>query len=147
MATHLRHNGEVTTIRAARPEDISDVVDLWKRAAGPSRHPGQHFEATRLIARDPESLLVADRDGCILGTVIVGWDGWRCHLYRLAVDENVRRSGIARALMEEATRRANTLGANRLDAMVNVGNRDAIAFWETFGFRLDPDDGRWSMLL
>ena len=91
--------------------------------------------------------MVADKDGSIVGTVIVGWDGWRCHLYRLAVHENARRSGIARALIEEASRRAHALGADRIDAMVNVENGDAIAFWETFGFEFDPDDGRWSMLV
>jgi ribosomal protein S18 acetylase RimI-like enzyme len=137
----------VTTIRSATSEDIGDIVELWNRAAGPTRQPGQDFEVHRLIARDPDSLLVADRDGRIVGSVIVGWDGWRCHLYRLAVDQNVRRSGIAGALIEEATRRANGLGANRLDAMVNVKNGQAITFWEQFGFEFDPDDGRWSMVL
>ena len=66
---------------------------------------------------------------------------------RLAVDENARRTGIATELIEAAKRRANALGAIRLDAMVNVGNAGTIAFWETFGFDFDPDDGRWSLLL
>jgi ribosomal protein S18 acetylase RimI-like enzyme len=137
----------VIAIRAATSEDIDAVVELWDRAAGPSRQPGRHFEVHRLIAADPDSLLVADQDGRILGTVIVGWDGWRCHLYRLAVNQDVRRTGTATALMKEATKRAKALGATRLDAMVSVENSEAVAFWEQFGFQLDPDDGRWSMLL
>ena len=137
----------MTIIRSATPEDIGDVVELWDRAAGPSRQPGRHGEVERLIAHDPESLLIAERDGCLLGTVIVGWDGWRCHLYRLAVDRSVRRSGMAGELMSEATARARRLGAGRLDAMVNFENSQAIAFWEQLGFEFDPDDGRWSLPL
>ncbi len=144
---HLGQNGSVTTIRSATTEDIGDVVDLWEGAAGPSRQPGRHDEVYRLIAHDPDSLLIAEHDGCILGTVIIGWDGWRCHLYRLAVDQSVRRSGIARALMDQASLQAKALGASRLDAMVNVENDQAIAFWEQFGFEFDPDDGRWSMII
>jgi len=134
----------MTLVRSATPEDVDEIVDLWVRAAGPSRHPGRHAEVRRLIAHEPDSLLVAVQNGGILGTVIVGWDGWRCHLYRLAVDQSVRRTGIAAMLMAEATLRAKSLGASRLDAMVAIENGPAIAFWEQTGFEFDPDDGRWS---
>ncbi len=54
----------------------------------------------------PFSSPSTDSDARVVGTLIVGWDGWRCHLYRLAVDRTVRRSGIAGTLVAEARRRA-----------------------------------------
>jgi ribosomal protein S18 acetylase RimI-like enzyme len=90
---------------------------------------------------------VALTDGRVLGTLIVGWDGWRCHLYRLAVEESVRRSGIAGALVAAAHRRATDHGAVRIDAMVNTGNLGAVAFWENAGFSADSHDGRWSLVV
>ena len=135
------------TIRAATIDDVDAVVDLWNRAAGPTRHAGQTAEATVLLRRDPDALLVAETDARIVGTLIVGWDGWRCHLYRLAVEPGVRRSGIARAMVDTARARANMLGAARLDAMVATENTAAVEFWERAGFELDIADRRWSLLL
>ncbi len=134
-------------IRSATEADIPAVVDLWNRAAGPTRHAGQAPEAEQLLARDPDALLVAEHDGRIIGTLIVGWDGWRCHMHRLATEPDARRAGVARALVAEAGARARARGAVRLDAMVNTENATAIAFWERAGFQRDPEDQRWSLLL
>ena len=135
------------TIRSGTRADLDEVVDLWHHAAGPSRHPGGQAEAEILLRRDPEALLVAVTDGRLVGTLIVGWDGWRCHLYRLAVEESVRRSGIAGALVAEARRRASDHGAVRIDAMVNTDTPGAVAFWENAGFSADSHDGRWSLVV
>ncbi len=131
-------------IRTGTTEDLPAAVDLWERAGGPTRHRGMIPEATQLLDRDPESLIVAVDGDRLAGTLIVGWDGWRCHLYRLAVEPDLRRRGIARALVEEARARAVALGAVRLDAMVNLENTTAVALWEAAGFALEPDDGRFS---
>jgi ribosomal protein S18 acetylase RimI-like enzyme len=68
----------------------------------------------------------------------VGWDGWRLGLYRLAVDPDHRRLGIAGALLDEAVRIARAVGAVRLDAMVDEHNDDGVAFWSAAGFRPNP---------
>lgn len=133
------------TVRAAVTADLPAVVALWEHAAGPSRHPGGTGEASRLLACDPEALLVAVEDDAIVGTLIVGWDGWRAHLYRLCVTASARRRGIAAALVDAAGRRATALGAPRLDAMVHEGNAGAIGFWSAAGFTVEGDDRRWSL--
>ena len=134
-------------IRSATPDDLAAAVDLWNRAAGPTRRAGQVPEASALLARDPHALIVADDEGEIVGTLIVGWDGWRCHLYRLAVDPSVRRSGIASRLVAEARARAVALGVFRIDAMVDGDNAGAHGFWASVGFDVDGHDQRWSLLL
>ena len=104
-------------------------------------------EARALSTRDGDALIVADDEGEIVGTLIVGWDGWRCHLYRLAVDAAARRSGIASALVAEARARVAALGVFRIDAMVDSGNWGAHGFWASVGFEVDGHDQRWSVLL
>jgi ribosomal protein S18 acetylase RimI-like enzyme len=135
------------TIRAAVFDDLKQVVDLWDRAGGPTRHAGRYEEATALLEWDQEALLVALDDDWVIGTVIVGWDGWRCHLYRLAVDPAFRRRGVARSLLVTARRRAVALGAVRMDAMVGSTNETAVAFWEAEDFKLESGDGRFSLIL
>ena len=135
-------------IRSATIDDVDDVVSLWRRFGGPTRTFGQHDEARVLLARDPEALVVAcDDKAGVIGSLIVGWDGWRCHLYRLVVHPDHRRRGVAARLVAEAEQRARHLGAARLDAMVHRDNDGAIAFWESRDFELQDDDGRWSLAL
>ena len=135
-------------IRNAALDDIDEVAALWRQFGGPTRSLGQHDEARALLARDPEALIVACADGAgVIGSLIVGWDGWRCHLYRLVVHPDHRREGVAGLLLAEGRRRAVALGAARLDAMVHRDNVGAIAFWEAQDFELQDDDARWSLVL
>jgi ribosomal protein S18 acetylase RimI-like enzyme len=135
----------VAFIRAARPGDTEAVLALWERAAGPTALPGTSTSVRRLLERDPDALIVAEHADEIVGTLIIGWDGWRCHLYRLAVRADFRRSHVASDLVAAARQRARDLGARRLDAMVDGGNDVGIGFWSSVGFTvLAPEDRRFS---
>ncbi|MGH1563434.1 GNAT family N-acetyltransferase [Mumia sp. DW29H23] len=132
------------TMRPARTDDASDLVRFWSRAGENDSRPADTEDAVlRLLDRDPEALVVAERAGRIVGSLIVGWDGWRFHLYRLAVDPAERRSGVARALIASAEQRAREVGAGRIDAMVLEGNRHGAAFWAAAGFRPQDEWRRW----
>jgi len=50
---------------------------------------------------------------------------------------------VAAALVAAAHRRARSLGAARLDAIVDLDNADGIAFWEALGFARKHSSGRW----
>ena len=72
-------------IRAATPDELDTVLAFWKAAAEGTSISDDPSGVERLVARDPEALILAEQDGELVGTVIAGFDGWRCHLYRLAV--------------------------------------------------------------
>jgi ribosomal protein S18 acetylase RimI-like enzyme len=137
----------VPTVRPALAGDLASVVELWQTSAGPTRLPSSVEAAHQLLHHDAGALLVIEDGGEIVGTLIVGWDGWRCHLYRMAVRPDARRKGVASALVRAACVRATQLGARRLDAMVDDDNVEGRAFWEAAGFELDLHDRRWSLIV
>ncbi|CAJ62551.1 Putative acetyltransferase [Frankia alni ACN14a] len=96
-----------------------------------------------LLAHDPQAVLIAEVDGVVVGTLIAGWDGWRCHLYRLAVAPEHRRAGIARALLAAARERFLALGGRRIDAMVDDTNTQAHALYRAADYRSQPSWTRW----
>lgn len=132
------------TIRSATLDDVADVLVFWERAAENEDRPPDSADAvTRLIARDPDALLLVLAGERIVGSLIVGWDGWRSHLYRLAVDPDRRRTGVGRALLDAAEQRLTAAGARRIDAMVLDSNRAAHELWSRAGYTRQSTWARW----
>jgi ribosomal protein S18 acetylase RimI-like enzyme len=90
----------------------------------------------------PAALLVAERDGEIVGTLIAAWDGWRGNMYRLAVREGRRREGIGIALTRAGEDYLRGRGARRVTALVAYDDEGAGGFWEAAGYPSDREIGR-----
>ena len=112
--------------------------DLWMR---PSDDP----EATLLkLTRDPGLFLVArDGAGKVVGTVMGGWDGRRAYVYHLAVAPELRRQGVADALMDELEERFRALGALKAKLQILVENETSKAFFAHRGYLLETDCEPW----
>ncbi|GAB2694405.1 GNAT family N-acetyltransferase [Kitasatospora kifunensis] len=131
------------TIRPATAHEIPALLAFWARAAEGTSISDDPVGVARLIERDPEALIVAEREGALVGTVIAGWDGWRASLYRLAVDPHQRRQGIGAALLAAAERRFEALGGRRADAMVLERNELGRLTWQATGYQREDQWRRW----
>ncbi|MCB8904406.1 MULTISPECIES: GNAT family N-acetyltransferase [unclassified Streptomyces] len=130
-------------IRAATPDDAEAVLAFWRESAEGTSISDDVHGVTRLVARDPEALLLAVADERIVGSVIAGWDGWRASLYRLAVLPSYRRRGISTALLRAAEERFLALGGRRADAMVLEANETGQRLWAAAGYGREDHWRRW----
>ncbi|MFF3828393.1 GNAT family N-acetyltransferase [Streptomyces griseus] len=131
------------SLRAATPADLDAVLAFWKVAAEGTSISDDGDGVARLVERDPDALILAEREGALVGTVIAGFDGWRCHLYRLAVHPDQRRRGVGGALLAAAGERFVALGGRRADAMVLDRNTSAHHAWRAAGYEAEPQWSRW----
>ncbi|MCL2586194.1 MAG: GNAT family N-acetyltransferase, partial [Streptosporangiales bacterium] len=108
-------------------DEVDVLLELWQEAA----------------ENDARPVIVADEDGQVVGSVIAGWDGWRFHLYRLAVRPGRRGQGIGSALVAAAEDRFRALDAGRADAMVLEGNELGQGLWRARGYAPQEEWRRW----
>ena len=128
--------------RPATLADVPTVLDLWDLAASPYASTRDEPEAVeRLLSHN--ALLVAERDGVVVGALIAAWDGWRGNMYRLAVHPEHRREGVARALVESGEETLRSRGARRVTALVAREDAAARALWLELGYEDDDAIGRF----
>jgi ribosomal protein S18 acetylase RimI-like enzyme len=127
------------TIRCSTEQDVELVLGLWCAAGGPPSVTDTREGLLSLLEGDSEALILAERDGVLVGSLIAAWDGWRGSFYRLAVRPEQRRQGIASRLLEEGERRLRARGAVRLTAIVAGQDPAAIGFWHAAGYAVQPD--------
>ncbi len=121
-------------IREARPEDFDVIIRLWESIDRHTGLPDRREYLETFHAFSPELFLVAEAEGRIVGTVIGGWDGWRANIARLSTHPDLRREGVAMALVQEIERRLQAKGARRIYALVDRRSPPAEPFWEAAGY-------------
>lgn len=134
-------------IRGAREGDLEALVRLlgvlFRIESDFRPDPRRQRRGLRLMLADPDrrAVLVAERDGAVVGMVTVqlvvstaegGASGW---LEDMVVDPSARRAGVGRRLLGAAGRWASRRGARRLQLLADVGNGPALAFYARMGWR------------
>lgn len=127
--------GDVS-VRSGRLEDATSVLELWRISGALPTETDDLQSIIRVLNNNNDALIVAEADGGIVASVIAAWDGWRGNLYRLAVNPDRRREGIATRLVREAEGRLIARGAVRLSILVPKKG-PAAEFWSRMGYSED----------
>jgi GNAT superfamily N-acetyltransferase len=105
-------------LRTGTYHDIANVLKLWREAETAPSTTDDPDGLNLLLAAAPSSLVIAEYQAQIVGTLIATFDGWRGNLYRLAVQPAHRRRGVARSLVIEGEHRLRSAGARRITALI-----------------------------
>ena len=126
-------------VRRFEEGDAEAVAALW-RVVFPDEAPRNAPEAIfrRKRATQPELFWVAIAGARLVGTVMAGYDGHRGWIYHLAVGPEMRRRGIATALMATAEATLRALGCPKINLQVQGDNAAVTAFYETLGYVAEP---------
>lgn len=144
-------------IRAARPDDIPDLLRLVRALAEYEREPDavaateESLRAALFAERPLVHALVAEVDGRVVGMAVwyltfSTWTGRHSlYLEDVFVEPDQRRSGLGRALLAELAARAGELGCARMDWAVLDWNEPAQRFYSSIGARPMDEWTTWRL--
>jgi GNAT superfamily N-acetyltransferase len=129
-------------IRAATPDDVPALQDLWRDFGReipdmPYRDEDQDEELQEIADLVGEGIvLVAEQDGEAVGLALGRRTGQKVYELRdLFVQQAARRSGVASELMHEFVAQAGAAGAEVIELDVLASNAEARAVYERWGFK------------
>lgn len=123
-------------IRLMNIEDYDDIYDLWIHTAGMGLNNLDDSKdgINKFLKRNPTTCFVAEADNKIVGVIMAGHDGRRGFIYHTTVNEDYRKCGIGRKLVEYAMNALKMEGINKAALVVFSRNETGNAFWEKLGF-------------
>ena len=128
----------MTGFREIADADVESVIALWQ-ACGLTRPWNDPYKDIA-FARESETstVLVLEREGRIIASVMVGHDGHRGMLYYVAVAPGLQRRGLGKAAVRAAEAWLAARGVWKVNLLVRAENAAVKGFYETLGYEVNP---------
>ena len=119
-------------------EHFDGVQKLWEEVF-PSDPPWNRAAVAvpEKLAVQADLFLIAEDDGTVVGSAMVGYDGHRGWLYTIAVKPAYQRNGIGSLLVGEAERKLQALGCGKVNLQIRAGNEAVSAFYRRHGYEVE----------
>lgn len=124
-------------IRVFQPADETAVIALWESCGlvRPTNNPRKDIQ--RKLAVNPEMFLVGEREGKIIASVMVGYEGHRGWINYLAVSPEWQRQGLGRQLMAAAEQLLRGRRCPKINLQVRNTNHAVMEFYKRLGYGID----------
>lgn len=126
------------TLRDAKPEDAPCLAELVNAAYGHYVErlgftPRPMTEDYAEVVRE-KRVLVAERDGQIIGLLVLVTDDGSFFVDNVAVDPALRGTGVGRSLLERAEAEALAAGHQSIHLYTAAGMTENLALYERIGY-------------
>lgn len=125
-------------IRVFEERDRSAVIALWQACNLTRPWNDPDSDISFCLSRAESTILVGERDGRVIASVMTGHDGHRGWLYYLAVDPALQKAGLGRAMVRAAEDWLKSRGVPKVMLMVRPENDKVRAFYDALGYTEEP---------
>lgn len=127
------------TVRRATEGDEREISALWQACnlVASYNDPGQDFRFA-LGKVNSDVFVGVDKNGRIVGSVMVGHDGHRGWIYYVAADPNCRKQGIGRLMIAAAENWLKEKKIVKAMLLVRKTNTEVVDFYERLGYEAIP---------
>ena len=136
-------------IRTMNMDDYEGVKTLWMSISGFGIRSidDSRSGVERFIKRNPDTSIVAEKNGEIIGTILCGHDGRSACFYHVCVKAEHRRKGIGKAMAVAAMRKLQEEKINKVSLVAYKKNEVGNQFWHKAGWSLREDLNTYDFIL
>lgn len=120
--------------RIATKADQKKSIQVWHDAGLTRPHNIPEIDFDFAIKSNESDVLIAEKDGNIIGTCMVGHDGHRGAIYYLAVAPTHQSAGLGKQLMQAAEDYLLAKGVWKINLFVRHGNEKVLNFYDGLGY-------------
>lgn len=118
-----------------RETDYPKLIKLWEAAGNIEvRQTDTPEVLARFLDRNPTCSYAAYAGTRLIGAILAGHDGWRGHLYHMAVKPDYRERGVGTRLVNAAVSAIKSEDIQKIHCLVKRDNLIAQQFWEACSF-------------
>lgn len=122
-------------IRRYTDNDYPSVEAILKKAGQHDENWDHRENLASMINQDPESVLVAESEGEVIGCIIIAGYGDRVsYLFRLSVKDSHKSQGIGTKLLETACDMLKKRGTKEVNMIVDASRDDLKEYYEKRGY-------------
>ena len=136
-------------LRKMEISDYEAVRELWLTIKGFAiRSIDDSYEGIRrFLERNPNTSVVAECKGKVVGAILCCHDGRRGCLYHVCVHEQYRRRGIGRAMVVYCINALENENISNVTLIAFTSNDIGNAFWNEIGWRRRQDLNNYDLVL
>ena len=124
-------------IRQFEERDCDQVIHVWRESGLTNARNDPHKDIARKVGHSEAGLLVAEVDGAVVGTVMVGYEGHRGWINYLGVLPVFQGLGLGTQLLVRAEADLRELGCAKINLQIRTSNQKVIDFYHSLGYSLD----------
>lgn len=136
LGLRVEHVKNLAFVRNAMAEDIPRLIELLRATSLLCETCDTEDAFQKKLAFDPNSILVLEREGVVIGMVFTVYDPWASFIYHLAIDPEHQAFGLGHHLAGEAEARLRARGTTSVNCYVSVDNRNSLHFLNKRGYTL-----------
>ena len=137
------------TVRTMTIDDYTGVHNLWMTIKGFAiRSIDDSREGIeRFLRRNPNTSVVAEMDGKLVGSILCGHDGRRGCLYHVCVHEDYRMRGIGKSMVVHCMKELEKEKISKVSLIAFTKNGIGNAFWKEIGWTKREDLNYYDFVL
>ncbi len=122
-------------IRNYNVKDSESLISLLKetRLYYPLLDKPEFFR--KKIKKDKDSILVAEENEKVIGTVFIIYDAWNPFIFHLGVLPEYRSRGLGKKLMETAEKKIWKTGAKEITIFVTDDNKEVVDYYKKMNYK------------
>lgn len=125
-------------VRSFRLSDYSEVSQLLGEVLSEQCYEDTMDAFAKQLSWDSELIMVAEKQGKVVGIIIGTIDGHNGYYYRIAVARHHQRQGIGKALIQALRKRFMIRKVRKIMVSVDEHNEPILPLYESLGYT--PND-------